>query len=94
MTTGEIHPDMVWRDALGWHRKTAETFDNTGMEERRKAVGLDAEPERPTLAKRPVAWRMKDYADGWIVFQDEEMANRMAEETGAVLQGLYVRDGT
>lgn len=46
------------------------------------------------LAKRPVAWRVKDFADGWIVFQDEEAANREVEQTGAVMQGLYVRDGT
>lgn len=46
------------------------------------------------LKKRPVAWRVKDFADGWIIFQDEEAAYREAERTGAVMQGLYVRDGS
>lgn len=44
-------------------------------------------------SKRPVAWRVKDYGDGWIVFQDEEAAYRLSEKTGALMQGLYVRDG-
>lgn len=46
------------------------------------------------LAKRPVAWRVKDYADGWIIYQDEEAAYKDAEARGALMQGLYVRDGT
>lgn len=46
------------------------------------------------LKKKPVAWRVKDFADGWIVFQDEADALRYADEAGAVIQGLYVRDGT
>ena len=52
------------------------------------------EAELTSLAKRPVAWRVKDYADSWIIFQDEADANREAEATGALIQGLYVRDGT
>lgn len=46
------------------------------------------------LGKRPVAFRVKDLADDWILFHDEEAANREAEHTGAIMQGLYVRDGT
>lgn len=46
------------------------------------------------MSKRPVAFRVKDYADGWILFQDEEAAYSLAEETDALMQGLYVRDGT
>lgn len=45
------------------------------------------------LAKRPVAFRVKDYADGWIIFQDERAAYDQVEKTGAAMQGLYVRDG-
>jgi hypothetical protein len=48
----------------------------------------------PKLAKRPVAWRVRAFADGWILFDDEAAANRHAEDTGALMQGLYVRDGT
>ena len=49
---------------------------------------------RTPLKKRPVAFRVKDFADGWVIFQSEEVANFEAEKTGAVMQGLYVRDGT
>lgn len=71
-----------------------ETFDNTGMEERCKAVGLDVEPERPVLAKRPVAWRVV-HPDGFVeLFQREETADFVAERSEAKCQGLYVRDGT
>lgn len=48
----------------------------------------------PPLAKRPVMWRVKDYADGWVVFHNENAANAEAERTGALMQGLYVRDGS
>lgn len=46
------------------------------------------------LGKKPVAFRVKDLADDWILFHDEEAANREAEHTGAIMQGLYVRDGS
>ena len=47
------------------------------------------------LQKRPVAFRVKDFADGWIIFQDEARANHEADEMGgALMQGLYVRDGS
>ncbi len=45
------------------------------------------------LAKRPVAFRVKDFADGWIVFQNEADAIQEAERTGATMQGLYARTG-
>lgn len=45
------------------------------------------------LPKRPVAWRVKDYGDGWILCQDEKVADCEAKD-GALVQGLYVRDGT
>lgn len=45
------------------------------------------------LAKRPVAFRVKDFADGWIVFQNEADASQEAERTGAMMQGLYARTG-
>jgi hypothetical protein len=54
---------------------------------------IEGLPDTP-LQKRPVAWRVKDFADGWVIFQDEQRAYHEAEHTGAVMQGLYVRDGT
>lgn len=38
--------------------------------------------------KEAVAWRVKDYADGWILYHDERMARHQAEETGALIQPL------
>ena len=46
------------------------------------------------LAKRPTAFRVKDHADGWIYFDDEVKAIAEAEATGALVQALYVRDGS
>lgn len=45
------------------------------------------------LKKRPVAWRVRDCADGWIVYDDERKAYDDAEQRGAQMQGLYCRDG-
>jgi hypothetical protein len=36
----------------------------------------------------PVAWRVKDFADGWTYFRDEISARREAEATGALIQPL------
>ena len=62
------------------------------LAQQKRALAALARME-PALAKRPVAWRVKDYADGWIIYQNEERALHEAEEAGAVMQGLYVRDG-
>ena len=35
-----------------------------------------AEIDRLHLQKRPVAWRVKDYADQWIILQNERDFNR------------------
>jgi hypothetical protein len=41
--------------------------------------------------KRPVAWRVKDYADGWAFFLDEAKAKEMADAMGgALMQALCV----
>jgi hypothetical protein len=40
----------------------------------------------------PVAWRVKDFADGWIVYGSEKEARFVADETGAVMQPLYARE--
>jgi hypothetical protein len=45
-----------------------------------------AQPER-----KPVAWRVKDFADGWIIFQNPADAARYHEDTGALIEELYVR---
>lgn len=37
----------------------------------------------------PAAWFVKDFADGWIPFNNEADARREAEETGATLLVAY-----
>jgi hypothetical protein len=49
--------------------------------------------EGERLLKRPVAFRVKDHADGWILFTDEQAAVDEADKTDGAYQGLYVRDG-
>jgi hypothetical protein len=41
------------------------------------------------LKQVPVAWRVKDFADGWILFNDEKKAQRESLATGALLEPLY-----
>lgn len=38
---------------------------------------------------RPVAWRVKDFADEWILFHTEEEALEEAAETGALVEALW-----
>lgn len=47
------------------------------------------DPPPPPEWDNPVAWRVKDFADGWIVFNDKESAMQEARETGAAIQVLY-----
>lgn len=56
------------------------------------ALALD-DRQNFNLAKRPVAWRVRDFGDGWLIYQDEAGANADAEHNGAEMQGLYIRDG-
>lgn len=37
----------------------------------------------------PVAWRVKDFADGWIICQSESEAQRLVVGTGGVVEALY-----
>jgi len=41
------------------------------------------------MSAEPVAWRVKDFADGWILFWDRRAAEAWAEETDALIQPLY-----
>ena len=47
------------------------------------------EENRPAPPAEPVAWRVKDFGDGWTYYRQREAAEREAESTGAVIQGLY-----
>lgn len=45
------------------------------------------------LSKRPVAFRVKDHGDGWILCHTQEVADHEAEEMGgAFVQSLYARE--
>ena len=48
-------------------------------------------PEAPLSGGygEPVAWRVKDYADGWIIYQQESAAAAYRAETGALMEPLY-----
>jgi len=69
--------------------------DRMGLMAMRAALeAAEAVRERgDKLDKRPVAFRVKDFADGWIIYTDEAKAYAEAEATGALMQGLYVRSG-
>lgn len=48
-------------------------------------------------ATMPVAWRVKDFADGWILCHTEEQARREAESAGNLVEPLFQHppsDGT
>ena len=42
--------------------------------------------------EKPVAWRVKDYADGWVRYGTEAEAKREAKRTGALIEPLYSAD--
>ena len=47
-----------------------------------------AGPPEPSV-EEPVAWRVKDFADGWILCHTEAQARREAEGCGNLVQALY-----
>lgn len=51
---------------------------------------MSDEAEMTAERTKPVAWRVKDFADGWILFQDRRAAVAEAQKTGALLQSLYI----
>ncbi|MCK9361761.1 hypothetical protein M0Q28_06095 [Patescibacteria group bacterium] len=46
-----------------------------------------------TAELKPVAWRVKDYADGWIIYTDEKRARiESVVMSGALVEPLYSAD--
>lgn len=37
----------------------------------------------------PVAWRVKDFADGWVIFGNKAHAEAQAKMTGGLMEPLY-----
>ena len=62
-----------------WNR-----YQSAKKEARAALAELDAAP-----AREPVAWRCKDFADGWILFHERRMAEIYQEQTGCLMQALY-----
>lgn len=79
-------------EEIATHRIDSELASREKRQMARRAL-ID-EQSTPTPSKRPVAFRVKDFADGWILFTDEKAAYDESERTGALMQGLYVRDGS
>lgn len=52
-------------------------------------MGENPLPNTTTTEAKPVAWRVKDYADGWVLYHSEERARRAAEQSDALLEPLY-----
>ena len=54
---------------------------------------LQKECEQATAPKEDytqiAAWRVKDFADCWILFHDERLAREEAAATGATIEPLY-----
>lgn len=50
---------------------------------------LDGEARYVRADQSPVAWRVKDYADGWVIYQNKRTAFALASHTGALIQPLY-----
>lgn len=44
----------------------------------------------PKVEEEPVAWRVKDFGDGWIPARSHGEALQLAASTGALIQPLYV----
>lgn len=40
-------------------------------------------------AGEPVAWRVKDYTDGWVLCRTESYARRLSQDLGGLMEPLY-----
>lgn len=85
------------RPIVGIENRTAqEVFDI--MCDRFKIALSAAEPQpAPSVAVKeaePVAWRCKDFADGWILDHSERSAREYQRETGCLIQPLYTTPPT
>jgi len=104
--TGAITDDMIQSAAaflcpnpMLFVGEVTDWADELGVAEARQAY-LDQ--ARAVLAAafassqkpEPVAWRVKDFADGWILCHSEAQAKREAESGGNLVQPLYAAPTT
>lgn len=71
--------------------QAAERIEGVSVDESAAQGTTALRPEAPLSGGygEPVAWRVKDYADGWIIFQKESAAAAYRAETGALMEPLY-----
>ncbi len=92
-TTGrsscEPEKDMTDIDALAQEIRRVDGSNQLG-------AGALAEALVPFIAalstqqgNEPVAWRCKDYADGWMLYQFRENAEAYQKETGCLMEPLF-----
>ena len=86
-------------DALIRHFLGRGSLDSDGLRHSAKMAWralalLQKECEQATMSNKEdymqiVAWRVKDFADGWILFHDEHLAREEVAATGATIEPLY-----
>src|SRR5665213_315815 len=54
-----------------------------------EALAQPAPLSVPADAAQPVAFRVKDFADGWILCHSRDFADSMAHDYGSLVQPLY-----
>jgi hypothetical protein len=79
----------IW--ASGDNENTPAEAVHHGLEYARKAgfVSSWSEPLPNAEEPKPVAWRVKDFADGWQITQHERTAN-VSREAGHLVEPLYL----
>ncbi len=90
MTLIEKLRNPAWQSAEGPTGKLPATLNV----EQTVATMNEAAERLEAHRKRPVAWRVREFSGAWMLFDDEEAANKAHEANGNPIQGLYVRNGT
>jgi len=49
----------------------------------------EVEIKRLIEKRQPIAWRCKDYGDGWIIYDNKAQAERYQRLTGCLMQEIY-----
>lgn len=53
------------------------------------AKAMEAALDAAEAEKQPVAWRVHDWADGWILFDNEARARHEADNSTGVIEPLF-----
>ena len=86
-----LKPDIVDRLRVRVFGKTVVEERNEAADEIERLRAIIVSDTHVLLSKRPVAWRVMDHPDCWMLFQDEAEAYAIAGDR--LMQGLYTRDG-